>query len=32
MPAVVGEKLSKIFGQGDGQVVALKDADVAVEA
>jgi putative ABC transport system ATP-binding protein len=32
MPAVVGEKLSKIFGQGDGQVVALRDADVTVEA
>jgi len=32
MPAVVAQKLSKVFGQGDGQVVALKDADVAVEA
>jgi putative ABC transport system ATP-binding protein len=32
MPAVVAEKLSKIFGQGDGQVVALKDADVSIEA
>jgi putative ABC transport system ATP-binding protein len=32
MPAVVAEKLSKIFGQGDAQVVALKDADVSIEA
>ncbi len=31
MPAVVAERISKIFGQGDGQVVALKDADVSVE-
>jgi putative ABC transport system ATP-binding protein len=32
MPAVVAEKISKIFGQGDSQVVALKDANVSVEA
>lgn len=32
MPAVMAEKISKIFGQGDGQVVALKDAYVSVEA
>jgi putative ABC transport system ATP-binding protein len=32
MPAVVAERISKIFGQGDGQVVALKDADVSVES
>jgi putative ABC transport system ATP-binding protein len=31
MPAVVAAKISKIFGQGDGQVMALKDADVSVE-
>jgi putative ABC transport system ATP-binding protein len=32
MPALVAEKLSKIFGQGDAQVIALKDADVRIEA
>jgi putative ABC transport system ATP-binding protein len=32
MPAVVAEKITKIFGQGDNQVVALKDANVSVEA
>jgi putative ABC transport system ATP-binding protein len=31
MPAVMGEKLTKIFGQGDSRVVALKDADVSIE-
>ena len=31
MPAVMAEKITKIFGQGDGQVVALKDAQVSVE-
>ena len=32
MPALVAEKLSKVFGQGDAQVIALKDADVRIEA
>ena len=27
MPAVAAQNVTKIFGQGDGQVVALKDAD-----
>lgn len=31
MSAVMAEKLTKIFGQGDSRVVALKDADVAIE-
>jgi putative ABC transport system ATP-binding protein len=31
MPAVMAEKLTKIFGQGESRVVALKDADVAIE-
>lgn len=31
MSAVMAEKLTKIFGEGDSRVVALKDADVAIE-
>jgi putative ABC transport system ATP-binding protein len=31
MSAVMAKKLTKIFGQGDSRVVALKDADVAIE-
>jgi len=31
MPAVVGERITKIFGQGDSQVIALKDAQVSVD-
>jgi putative ABC transport system ATP-binding protein len=32
MPVVVAENISKVFGQGDDQVTALKDAYVCIEA
>jgi putative ABC transport system ATP-binding protein len=32
MPAVVGEHLTKVFGRGETEVVALKDVNLAVEA
>ena len=32
MPAIVAERLTKVFGQGETEVVALKEASIAVEA
>jgi len=32
MAAVAAQNVSKIFGQGDSQVIALKDADLSIEA
>ena len=32
MPAVAAQNVTKIFGQGDSQVMALKDADLSIEA
>jgi len=32
MPAVAAQNVTKIFGQGDSQVMALKDADPSIEA
>ena len=32
MAAVAAQNVSKIFGQGDSQVMALKDADLSIEA
>jgi putative ABC transport system ATP-binding protein len=32
MPAIVGEHLSKVFGRGETEVRALKDASISVEA
>lgn len=31
MPAVVAENVTKIFGQGESQVIALSDASIAIE-
>lgn len=32
MPAILAEHLTKVFGRGETEVVALKDASIAVEA
>jgi len=32
MPAIVAEHVTKVFGKGETEVVALKDASIAVEA
>ncbi|HEX9681273.1 MAG TPA: ABC transporter ATP-binding protein [Anaerolineales bacterium] len=32
MPAILAEHLTKVFGRGEAEVVALKDASIAVEA
>ncbi len=32
MPAVAAQNVTKIFGQGDSRVMALKDADLSIEA
>ena len=31
MPAVAAQMVTKIFGQGDSQIVALKDAQLSIE-
>lgn len=32
MPAIVAENLTKVFGRGETEVIALRDASIAVEA
>ncbi|MBI4391042.1 MAG: ATP-binding cassette domain-containing protein, partial [candidate division NC10 bacterium] len=32
MPAIVAEDLTKVFGRGETEVIALRDASIAVEA